>query len=155
MNPKVAYITAHNTAQIIPLNDALAKIPNHDHAALDGLNYRNYKLGIFVNVSPYPYQNTLANNLIKYLKRPFTVIEPPVIIYGDALIYEDNGDMTQEIWKLMSKEITAKKNKDPPPEVGECIKGYRKRLEETDDPLLQTLITHSLYDANHYGEIAK
>ncbi len=161
LNPKVAYITPQRTAQLISLKDALAKIPEHDHAALDGLNYLNYKLGIFINVSPHPHQNKLATTLIKYLKRQFTVIDNSPIIYGDVLVYEDNGDMTQEIWKLMTKEISSKKNKEPPQEVEKCITGYRKQLDEVDgldevyEPLMRKMITHNIYDANHYGEIVK
>jgi hypothetical protein len=91
--------------------DSPFKSGDFDHVTLLGLEYAGYKLGMFIEARGR--DNTEAKTIVQYLRHQFTVIGASDVdksnIAGAAIIYDDQRDMTPEIWEKMQSEIKRKK----------------------------------------------
>lgn len=101
-----------------------------DHITLLGLEHVGKNLGLFVKgrLTTEP-MNVEAMKIAKYLKWSCEV-DSKVFIRGPAVLYNDDGDMTEEIWASVYEVIRLKKQKTIPIELAEKLQQLKKEYED-------------------------
>ena len=56
-------------------------------------NYQSYNI------------NTVATKILKYLRYPEPCVNDPVPIKGSILLYDDDADMTKDMWDIIKNAI--------------------------------------------------
>lgn len=103
---KVIVLTTDRRAYIDDLDNY--KGYEKDHTTLF-YSEPEYKLGLFHVVSKPMIENKVAESICRLLKSQDVIYES-YPCYGMALLYNDESDMTPEIWKKISDMVSARKN---------------------------------------------
>ena len=103
---------------------------------LNALSYMGLNFGLFYILDNHPEEvNPLAMTFVQYLKSVGTLTRHEDIpqIRGDALIFGTDGDITEEIWKIVLEEISRKENKNPNKAFINFIKIKETECKENND----------------------
>lgn len=106
------------------------------HRTLNGLIHMGQNLGMWMSADREAPFNETASKIVANLSDIYTVRSNREV-FGTAVLYEDNGDMTEELWAMVFKVIRSKTKKIAPPEVQEATANYKRESEL--DPMLAGL----------------
>lgn len=120
-----------------------------DHVLLLGLEHTGVKLGLFVKgVRWNETLNVEATKIVQYLKWTCEVAST-LIVHGPAILYNDDGDITEEIWASVYEVIRLKKQQTIPFDLAEKLQQIKKECE--DNPYTTEFERQTLPRAEHYG----
>lgn len=129
------------------------KLEGHE---LEGLGYRGHRLGMVIERNPSGTPNAVATEVYRYLSLQFLVL-PEMTLSGTAYLvdFTARAGVTPEIWALIQQEITAKKEKTPPPEVGAYIAGLEEGSKDIVIKIVGGLFSIELIKADvaRYGSV--
>lgn len=124
-----------------------------DHTTLGGLNHLNFKLGIFVgDYSINMKYNLWATKIAQNIKH-ICQVYPNLILCGPAVLYNDDADITTEIWNVIRMTIKSKKLRQPPDHVIRHITEIEQRDRNEMDECLRLIIENNIPKLTDYGKI--